>query len=147
MSVKWKIYPRQYGKTYELKKWWLEDPENRVILVESTVMAKERHYELKEALAEVRPDNTFHQNRVLLQTHIVSWRTWRNNARTSAEKKMEVAIDGLDYILPALFKGTNIVYAAGAGTNDIPDPTHEAYVAEFHRRWREQYDDWGIDGN
>lgn len=43
MVMKWKIWPRQYGKTYELSKWWLEDPEHRVILVESTVMAKERH--------------------------------------------------------------------------------------------------------
>lgn len=142
--MKWKIWPRQYGKTFELTKWWLEDPEHRVILCESRDLAQLRHADLKYQLQDARPDNTYHQNRVLLVEHIISWRTWRNSTRTNAEKKMDVAIDGLEAILPHLFRG-NIVYATGAGTNDIPDPTHEAYVAEIHRGWREKYGEWAVE--
>lgn len=141
--MKWKIWPRQYGKTHQLREWWLEDPANRVILCGNRNLAINSHHYLEPMLAEAYPGNTHQENRRLLRTRIISYQTWLNGARYERELvKCQVAVDDLDYILPKLLKA-NISYGAGCGSNDIPDPQQANDVAEFHRRTQEKFGvDW-----
>jgi len=141
--MKWKIWPRQYGKTHQLREWWLEDPANRVILAGSEAIAANSRHNLEWKLGEMYPGNTVAENRRLLRTRIISYRTWLNGAYTDRYlKDCQVAVDDLDFILPKLLKA-HVVYAAGAGSNDIPDPVHASDVAEFHKRTREEFGvDW-----
>lgn len=142
--MKYMIWPRQYGKSYRLRQWWVEDPAHRVILVENTNMAKMARDECRKLLEEAFPDNTDRENRLLVRNRIYSYRTWRNSQRTSDEKKCDVAIDALEYILNDLFKG-NVVLAAGTGSNEVPDPETANRADESRREMRELYNiDWDL---
>lgn len=139
--MRWKIWPRQYGKTHQLREWWLEDPEHRVILCGSEVIAENNRHYLRPLLEERYYENTTSHNRRLVRNNIVSYRTWLGytdrgySARTGA---VQLAVDDLDYTLSELFHA-HVVYAAGTGSNDIPDPEHADMVARHHKRHRAQY--------
>lgn len=142
-SMKWKIWPRQYGKTHQLREWWLEDPEHRVILCESDAVAQYHGRVLVERLYELDMATPISEHRKLVHYRIMSYKTWLNGTRVHPHKaKFQVAVDGLDAILPDLIKA-NVVYAAGVGTNDVPDPAHASEVEHNNQRFREMYGvDW-----
>lgn len=132
--MKWKIWPRQYGKTHQLREWWLEDPANRVILCGSENLAQNSRHYLKPLLEERYPGNTAADNRRLLKFRVMSYKTWLNGTLATRDVlRCQVAVDDLEFILPALFKA-DVVYAAGAGQNDIPDPVIANQVEEFKVR-------------
>lgn len=141
--MKWKIWPRQYGKTHQLREWWLEDPANRVILCGNRNLALNSQRHLEPELERLFPGNTVRENRRLLRTRIISYQTWLNGARYERELMKDlIAVDDLETILPRLLKG-NIAFGAGCGSNDIPDPQQANDVAEFHRRTQEKFGvDW-----
>lgn len=139
--MKWKIWPRQYGKTYQLSGWWVNDPANRVLLCGNEKLAHMRRDEVLPLLREAYPGSTDRDLRTLTKNRIYSFRTWRNSTVPSDQLKCEVAIDDLEVVLGALFKG-KVVYAAGAGQNDIPDPRIADMVDEFNK---EVYEKYGFD--
>lgn len=138
--MKYMIWPRQYGKSYQLRQWWVEDPAHRVILVENTDLAKMTRDDCRVLLQEKFPDNTDRENRLLTRNRIYSYRTWLGPTlpRTGDLRQCDVAVDGLEYILNNLFKG-NVVWAAGVGRNEIPDPAHADRAEIFHREIREKF--------
>jgi hypothetical protein len=141
--MKWKIWPRQYGKTHQLRDWWLEDPGNRIILCGSEVLAQNTRRHLIPLLEDQYPGNTDAENRRLAKWRVMSYRTWLNGfCQDRHARNCQVAVDDLDFILPKLLKA-HVVYAAGVGTNDIPDPLQASDVDEFHRQTQEQFGvDW-----
>lgn len=141
--MKWKIWPRQYGKTHQLRAWWLENPNNRVILCYNEVTAENSRHELAFLLAARWYENTPADNRDLLENRIMSYRTWLNGTRVIPSSfKGDVAIDDLDAILPQLFHA-NIVYGAGAGRNDTPVPAHAEDVEKHNAEMRLKFGtDW-----
>lgn len=133
------IWPRQYGKSYQLRQWWVQDPANRVILTENTLYAQVCRDECRKLLAEEYPGNAERINRLLVNNRIFAWRTWLGPTlpRTGDLRQCEVAIDGLEAILSVLFKG-KVKIATGAGKNEVPDFQHANGVDEFHRQMREK---------
>lgn len=138
--MKWMIWPRQYGKTYQLSQWWVDDPVNRVLLCGNEKLAQMRRYEVLPLLKEVYPGSLNSDLRALTRNRIYSFRTWLGPTlpRDGAVRKCEVAIDDLDVVLDTLFKG-KVVYAAGVGQNDIPDPRVADMVEAFNREVCEKY--------
>lgn len=136
--MKWMIWPRQYGKSYQLRQWWVNDPANRVILCENVNAAKFCQEECVKLLEEKYPGNTHRENRLLVRNRVYSWRTWRNSRLTQDQLRCEVAIDGLEAILPHLFKGT-ISVATAAGSNELPDPEVANRADDFRQEMREKY--------
>jgi len=70
--MKWLIWPRQYGKTYEVCQWFLEDPVQRVIITSNEGLARLR----RRALDNEAPTAFYLQWQKILKTHIVSFRAW-----------------------------------------------------------------------
>lgn len=136
--MKWMIWPRQYGKTYQLTQWWVDNPANRVLLCGNEKLAQMRRDEVLPLLRETYPKSTDRDLRMLTKNRIYSFRTWRNSAPTCDQLKCQVAIDDLEVVLDALFKG-KVVYAAGAGSNDTPEPAIADMVDEFNREVYERY--------
>jgi hypothetical protein len=141
--MKWKVWPRQYGKTHQLREWWVEDPANRIILCGTELIAQNTRHHLMDLLADKFPGNTYEESRRLTKYRVMSYRTWLNGfCQDRDAKKCEVAVDDLDFILPKLLKA-HVVYACGSGSNDVPDPVHASDIEEFHRQARDKYGvDW-----
>lgn len=130
--MKWKIWPRQYGKTYQLQEWWLGDPAHRVILCGNRNLAQIRRHDLELRLPEVYPGTTKAEARSLTRNRIMSYRTWLGPTlpKKGDLRDCAVAVDDLDLVLPELLKA-KVAYAAGMGTNDSPDfeIAHQVEVA------------------
>lgn len=134
--MRWMIWPRQYGKTYQVTKWIVEDLENRVILTSNESLARLRRRELEEEFASLNlPSLILAEYRKLLKTHIVSFRSWQK-MRGVFPPTIEIAIDGIDDIAEQLFGG-NVQIITGAGHNEKPDKEQAGKAAAFHQKWAE----------
>lgn len=122
------IWPRQYGKTYKVCQWFLEDPGNRIIVTENEQLARIRRRDL-----ESEQTGIFHAHwKRILKSHIVSFRTW-GNMRDVFPPTIQVAIDGIDTIINQLVYG-DVQIITGAGVNEKPDPAI-ARQAEREYEW------------
>lgn len=133
--MRWMVWPRQYGKSYEIGKWWLEDPQNRVIVTANEEIARIRRRELEDKLLDFYSGLFAVEITKLLKRNIMSYRSWQNMRGVNGSN-IQVAIDDLDYILQSVFGtgGASVVLAAGSGINDEPDPERKQMVDDFNRR-------------
>lgn len=127
--MRWMVWPRQYGKTYQVTRWFAEDPRNRVILTENAALAAQRRRELEDSIPDGFTPQAWRKH---LRMHVLSFRSWLSQ-HDSRRKPFpgEIAVDGLEYILPYLLRG-NVTVAAGAGVNDTPDPVAAQRARAFH---------------
>jgi hypothetical protein len=136
--IRWLVWPRQYGKTYQVSQWWLDDPAGRVILTETASLADMRKHELLPLLRERRQDLDLIECRRLLREHVMHVRGWvagNGHALLRAERRrLKIAVDGAENVLAALL-GADIAVITGAGRNEEPDPGLAARAAEVHARW------------
>lgn len=141
--MRWMIWPRQYGKTYKLQEWWLEDPQNRVIVTGTEELARIRRRDLADKLGSAYPGLFAQEIDRLLKRHVVSYRSY-TGMRGVFNTDTKVALDDLDYILTSIFSvgGPTVVLAAGVGELIEPDPVRAAKVAEFHKT---MFDKYGVD--
>jgi hypothetical protein len=124
--MKWMIWHRQYGKTYQVCQWFLEDPRNRVIITSNENLARIRRRDL-----ESEQTGIFHAHwKRILKSHIVSFRSWQN-MRGVFPPTIEIAIDGIDDMVSYLFHG-DVKIITGAGVNERPDPGRAAKADDFH---------------
>jgi hypothetical protein len=135
--MRWMIWPRQYGKTYQTGLWWLEDPQNRVILTENEKLAQLRREELGGRLYELHPE--IPAQSLFMRQRIMSFRTWMAGVALGVAIRrgnFEVAVDGADTILAELLLGASIQVITGVGRNDEPDPGIAAQVDAFNAKWQ-----------
>lgn len=129
--MRWLIWPRQYGKTERVLEWWIECPENRVIVTHNEETAR-HHRRRAQALATDRLDiqHTFGQD---LRNNILSWRSWENAQR--GRTNMQVAFD--DCVKTLLQKaaglGNELAIISDSGRVEEPDSQHANQV-EFRLR-------------
>lgn len=144
--IRWLIWPRQYGKTYRIEEWWLEDPENRVILCPDMVSARYRVGVLVRRLADERPD--LHVTRKYVEERVMSFRRWQHLNESlkpgTDYSGCEVAVDEAEVILATLLRA-DIKVIAGAGRNEEPDPVQAAKAAAGHAQFAHLSPDDGID--
>jgi hypothetical protein len=126
--MKYLIWKRQYGKTYEVCQWFLEDPRNRAIITANERLARIRRRDLEWKQSEVFRDHWLK----LLKTHIVSFRTWEN-MRSVHPPTIQIAIDGIDDMVHELFHG-DVRIITGVGTNSQPNVSIAA-IADEHHAW------------
>lgn len=140
--MRWYIWPRQYGKTYRVMQWWLEDPTNRVVLMQNEDMARHHRREMRAKHPELSawPDS-------MLKEHIMSYRSWQNRLKKPGRREsFEVALDDCvksilrEYVSPA---GTDhdLKIISDAGVAEKPDSGIAAKAAEMHEEMRERYGD------
>jgi hypothetical protein len=126
--MKWMIWQRQYGKTYEVCQWFLEDPRNRVIVTANERLARIRRRDLETEQTEV-----FRAHWIkILKSHIVSFRTWQN-MREVFPSTIQVAIDGIDDMVNEIFHG-DVQVITGVGKNELPNPAI-SYLADEQHAW------------
>lgn len=137
--TKWMIWPRQYGKTYQIRKWWLEDPQNRAIVTLNEQSARNLRHDLKEELTR-RSGGLFsaETDRVLRQ-RVMSWRSWDNCRGESWRSGCEVAVDEAGHVLASILLA-DVRVVAGTGNNEEPDPVQAHQVQEFMRKTHTE--DW-----
>lgn len=126
--VKWMIWHRQYGKTYEVEQWFLEDPRNRVIITANEQLARIRRRDLETKQTEV-----FRAHWVkILKSHIVSFRTWQN-MRGVFPPTIQMAIDGIDDMVGEIFRA-DVRVITGVGVNEKPNVAI-ATIADAQHAW------------
>lgn len=134
--MRWMIWPRQYGKTYTVQQWWLEDPGNRVILTENEELARLRRRDLADKLKSAYPGLFDTEIERLVKNRVMSYRSWPNLRGTTLFRS-QVAVDGAENILRSLLGGVcDVQVITGAGRNEEPDPDQVARVKPFHDRAR-----------
>lgn len=133
--MRWMIWPRQYGKTYKLQEWWLEDPQNRVIVTGTEELARIRRRDLADKLGSVYPGLFAQEIDKLLKKRVVSYRSFQS-MRGAFSVSDKVALDDVDYILHSIFSvgGPTVVLVAGVGTHENPDPVIAAQSDKFWER-------------
>ena len=136
-KLRWLIWPRQHGKTFEVIKWWLEDPENRVIVTASEQLAQYKREEIQSEADKYRPK--FSQQ--FLKGHIVPYSTWASAQRGRAPA--EVALDDCVKAILREFAGrqNTLAIISDAGTVESPGPAHLKRI----KRNLELMDQWGYD--
>lgn len=131
IHMRWLIWPRQYGKTERVIEWWLECPENRVIVTHDEETAR-HHRRRAEALATDRTDipHTFSQD---LRNNIMSHRSWGSAQRGRTGK--QVAFDDCVKVILSSVAGTGneLAIISDSGRVEEPDSQHANQV-EFRLR-------------
>jgi hypothetical protein len=148
--MRWMIWPRQYGKTHQILKWWAEDPENRVVLCQNEEIARHHRRTALETIVGTFPnrwvpDNPLHVSSAFIQftrANIMSYRSWRNASR--GRTSQQIALDGDTLVIRALedtfCHGTHeLAIIAEAGRNEEPDPCIENQASIRHEEIRQQY--------
>jgi hypothetical protein len=130
------VWPRQYGKTYQIEQWWLENPQNRAIVTSNEQDAREIRHRLTGKL--MCASSTFAEMfevelKKLLEQRVMSWRSWGNIRGERWVTTAEVAVDETGAVLQGLLHA-NVTIVAGAGKNDEPDPERAAQVRNFHEQ-------------
>jgi hypothetical protein len=120
------IWPRQYGKTYEVEQWFLEDPRNRVIITANEQLARIRRRDLETEQTEVFRAHW----KQILKSHIISFRTWQN-MRGVFPPTIQVAIDGIDDMVSEIFHA-DVKIITGVGANETPNPAISYFADENH---------------
>jgi hypothetical protein len=146
--IRWLIWPRQYGKSYEIESWWLEDPEHRVILCTDTVSASYRISVLTKRLQGRDHVPGLRVTKGFMESRVMSWRTWvhkQDKPGYRSQDEWEVAIDEVGPLLAELLK-TDIRIIAGVGRVEEPDPERKAMVDDFHAKHAHMFPP-GIDGS
>lgn len=133
--MRWMIWPRQYGKSYQVGRWFSEDPANRVILTENEALARLRRQELQDDIPQGFTAATWRRH---LKERVVSFRTWHNSRRGADPFNGEIAVDGLEYMLPRIFGG-NVTVATGAGVNDEPDRDRAQLADTYHEQMARKF--------
>ncbi len=149
--MKWKIWPRQYGKSHALLDWWAEDPGHRVILCENEELARIRRRDYESRYNQCgcpcgHPGGSWcdvcrwvhaRWHNLLARKRIVSYRTWINSFGGWGSADDQIAIDGLDNMLDELFRTAgrgHVAVVAALGRNDEPNPEIKVQVEAFQAK-------------
>lgn len=138
-KLRWLIWPRQHGKTFEVIKWWLEDPENRVIVTASESLAQYKRKEIHDRRKAFRPPTFSWQ---FLKDHIVPYSTWASAPPGRAP--VEVALDDCVKAILREFAGrqNTLAIISDAGTVESPDPAQleriKPYLDQMGYDWRNE---------
>jgi hypothetical protein len=132
--MRWIIWPRQYGKTYRVKKWWLEDPANRAIVTMNEALARVRRSELADELMQAYPGYSLREVDRAVKAGVMSWRSWENRRLSRPPK--QVALDDCAKEILRRFVGPvhELVIISDAGRNEEPDPVIQAQVDAFRAK-------------
>ena len=133
--MRWIVWPRQYGKTYQIEQWWLENPQNRAIVTFNEQAARDIRLRLEAALRTVYhgPFTTVLSRLIadLVKERVMSWRSWESTRGESWRIKAEVAVDEAGAVLQSVLNA-NVTVIAGSGKNDEPDHERAAQVSAFN---------------
>ncbi len=141
--MRWKIWGRQAGKSYDIMQWWLESPEKRFILCGSANLVRARQDDVWRAYDEqvrrgwnvlLRP-----AAKKLIEDHILSVSQWKGKCGPGycANASWEFAVDDAELTISQLV-GANVEIVAGCGVNDKPDPAQLAKLEEFFERYPDE---------
>lgn len=137
--IRWMLWGRQYGKTYQVIKWFLEDPYTRVIVTSNAVMAGN----LRRQLQGKYPHGKFRLTTdaeawdELLEKNVVAWSDATQHKLK--ERHVEVAVDNLDMILHTMCGGNEVRMVTATGVNESPvglcvDPQMARYAQYIQDR-------------
>lgn len=128
------VWPRQYGKTYQIEQWWLENPRNRAIVTANEGTAREIRHRLTDKL--MLGSATFTELfevelKKLLEQRVMSWRSWNNTRGEAWTFPAEVAVDEVGALLQSMLNA-RVAIIAGSGKNDEPDHERAAQISAFN---------------
>jgi hypothetical protein len=129
--VRWIVWPRQYGKTYQIEQWWLENPQNRAIVTANEELARLIRTSLGRELARTGHGLFKDEIKRLLDRRVMSWRSWGNTRGEAWRMTAEVAVDEAGAVLQAMLSA-NVTVIAGSGKNDEPDHERAAQISAFN---------------
>jgi len=123
--IRWMLWGRQWGKSYQTLEWFKGDPVHRVIITPNLVQAEQLRRELANYYPH-GPDDAAAEWHELLETNVVSLTQWSqegdHHARYTRDWERfypEVAIDNLDMMLKGLV-GADVSLVTASGGNDTP---------------------------
>lgn len=135
--MRWLLWGRQYGKTYQTIKWFLEDPESRVIIQANEEMAAfTRDRILRHHLPQDIDGEERQQLRELLKRQVVSVHAWQRGRGQHHGRSIKptVAVDNLEHVLPALL-GTEVGMVTATGVSEQPVGLRaDEYLARLQER-------------
>lgn len=126
--MRWMLWGRQQGKTYQTIKWFMEDPEHRIIITADEQMADVVRRMIMEQVPyeDRRMPEDARRWKKLLERQVVGAVTWLRKSKeltyTFAHgemKRPQVAIDNLELTLPALLNA-NVTVVTATGVNESP---------------------------
>lgn len=121
--IRWMLWGRQYGKTYQVIKWFLEDPEHRVIVTSNAVLAEDTRRQLQDKYphdpSRARTRAKAEAWRELLESSVLPYND--DTARRLRDgRKVEVAVDNLELILYRMFGGNEVRLVTATGASERP---------------------------
>lgn len=134
--IRWMLWGRQYGKTYQVIKWFMESPETRVIVTSNAVMADNLRRQL---LGKLPYGDDFLATgddwEALLEKNVIKY----GQHDQLKGRKVEVAVDDLDMILHQVFGGNEVRMVTATGVNESPvglcvDPQMARYAQYIQDR-------------
>jgi hypothetical protein len=120
--IRWLLWGRQYGKTYQTIKWFLEDPENRVIISADEQTADYTRRQIMRYIGGPIDDVEYvATTRRMLKRSVVSVWSWQRSDITGVRNgvRRKVAVDNLDLVLPALL-GADVAMVTATGVSERP---------------------------
>jgi hypothetical protein len=140
MGILWYIWPRQYGKTHEVRKWWVQDPANRIIVTATDLAASVIRRDLNQQLYQAYPAVTALEVNRLLKTRVLSWRQWENGNRGAGLHKCEVALDDCvkDILRGFVGPGHTLAVISDAGQNQEPDYAQMSRLSSAPHDWDDE---------
>jgi hypothetical protein len=140
--VKWKIWGRQQGKSYDIMQWWLEAPEKRFILCGSASLARVRQDDAKREYDDLVQKGWWTLGRPeamkLIRSRILSVSQWQARpAPGYVNPDWKFAVDDADLTISQLVGG-NVEIVGGCGQNDTPAPEQMAKLEAFYERYPEE---------
>lgn len=139
--IRWMLWGRQYGKTYQVIKWFLEDPEHRVIVTSNAIMVDDllRRVTAVQSVAPWDADQDSPAARKYWQDFLKKSIIRYTTADQLIGRKVDVAVDNLDMILHTMFAGNEVRMVTATGVNESPvglcvDPQMARYAQYIQDR-------------
>jgi hypothetical protein len=123
--MRWMLWGRQYGKTYQTIQWFLEEPTKRVIVCGTEAMAADIRRSLRQKIPHgpLVPETGLIMGAGewsrLLDKYIMNAAS--ASGRLSGVRK-QVAVDNLEFVLPQLLGNNKVELVTATGVNEMPPP-------------------------